>query len=189
MQCPHCDTEFAPNIALQYQYCPCFGKVVRDREPLEIVWKSGLCGFRNRDGALITPIKYDDSYGAFFHGFTVIVLNGKKSLLDELGREVFPFYYDTIQQTKEGLCVVSLDGKYGIVDLRGNEVIPFVYDEAEDEFFEVGTLWMKRDNSWFLVDRLGREIVKDEHYSIDEPEEEEDEDDNFYSKEGPLMPF
>ena len=49
-------------------------------------------------------------------------------------------------------------------------------------------LWMKRDDSWFLVDRLGREIVEDEHYTIDEPEDDE-EDDNFYSNEGPLMPF
>ncbi|MEI6752768.1 MAG: hypothetical protein WCK78_06330 [Paludibacter sp.] len=101
MQCPHCDTEFAPNIELEYQYCPCCGSGVRNREPLEIVWRSGLCGFRNRAGAMVTPLKYNFSFGAFFHGFTVVVLKGKKSLLDELGREVFPFYYDSIQQTRE----------------------------------------------------------------------------------------
>ena len=57
MQCPHCETEFAPNIELEYQHCPCCGKGVLDRAPLEIVWKSGLCGFRNLTGKMVTPFK------------------------------------------------------------------------------------------------------------------------------------
>lgn len=44
MHCSHCDNEFVPNIELEYQPCPCCGKVVRDRDPLEIVWKSGMSG-------------------------------------------------------------------------------------------------------------------------------------------------
>jgi len=129
MQCHSCDTEFAPNIELEYQYCPCCGSGVRDRDPLEIVWKSGLCGFRNRAGAMVTPFKYDNSFYQFHYGFTSIILKGKKSLLDELGHEVFPFYYDNIEYFKEGLCKVSLGAAWGMIDLKGNVVIPIIYQD------------------------------------------------------------
>ena len=127
MQCPHCDTEFAPNKELEYQYCPCCGSFVKDTGPLKLVWKGGLCGFSNRQGVMVTPYKYNDSFGVFFDGFAKVCIKGMYSYIDELGHEVFLFYYHSIQKTENNLFVVSLNGKYGMIDFKGNVIIPLVY--------------------------------------------------------------
>ena len=57
----------------------------------------------------------------------------------------------------EGLIVAMRDGKYGYLDYKGNEVIRFEFDEATS-FELTGVASVKKDNSWFTIDRFGRKL-------------------------------
>ena len=129
---------------------------IPDTATLRPVALNGKCGFVDKDGREVIPLKYDDA-GKFSEGLAWVELNEKYGFVDKDGREVIPLKYDYAGSFSEGLSRVELNKKWGFVDKDGREVIPLKYDDTWD--FSEGLAYVKLNKKQGFVDKDGREVV------------------------------
>lgn len=89
-------------------------------------------------------------------GIFCIWTGEKFGFMDEDGRELAPYIYDSAYPFNEGLACVMKDGKYGFIDKDGNEKIPFIYDKATP--FSEGLAYFEIEDTYGFINQLGEEI-------------------------------
>ena len=116
-------------------------------------------GYIDVTGKTIIPLIYDN--GKKFYKETAIVLLDKKMLLiDKTGKIIKKLKYTIIGWSKEDVTNVGLDDKYGrIYNTTGEEIIPPIYDAMPRFRSADFTTWVKLNNKWGTIDKLGNIIL------------------------------
>ncbi len=154
-----------PKVDRQYDTVGCLEKGIA------YIKRDSKWGFVDKEGNLITPIKYDSlSYIGFANDFIQVELNGKNGFIDRTGKEVIPLKYDWIFGTfidDNDLVVVQRDNKYGFIDKTGKEVIPLKYDFTFGFRNKNKVARVQIDNKWGVIDKNGKEIIPLQYDSIE----------------------
>ncbi len=116
---------------------------------------NGKAGYLDRNGNVVVPLKYDETWLFSEEGLGKVRLNGKEDYIDQNGREITSLKYDRIF-FDEGLLKIELNGKKGYADRNGREVIPLKYDEVS-----IGSkkVLVKLNGKWGFIDKSSREIT------------------------------
>lgn len=92
-----------------------------------LVTMNGLKGLLNSKGEEITPCIYDEIKSVNL--IKPAKLNGKWGYLDENGKKLIDFQYDTVHYYfKDKIAWVMKENKYAFIDIKGNILSPFKYD-------------------------------------------------------------
>lgn len=91
-------------------------------------------GFSNANKEIVITPKYDFVY-LFNHNSAKVKKGGKWGLINQIGEEITPLVYDTINllyiHQKTPVYFVDKDNKKGILDTLGNVILPVIYDEID----------------------------------------------------------
>lgn len=91
--------------------------------------KNGLCGYKDPQGNLIIPYKYDFIGNFSKQGVAVVKKGTKFGMVTNKGGEVLSVKYDAIGTFKNDVAILSLKGKQGLVSSTGR-----LLHEPEYEF-------------------------------------------------------
>jgi hypothetical protein len=117
-------------------------------------------GFIDKNGRKVVPLKYDSVSPSFSECLTSITLNGKKGLVNNLGKIILEPKYESIREFSEGLARIKVNQKYGYIDKTGRVIIePQFYDATN---FEEGlaSVQISENGKWGSIDRTGRIVIK-----------------------------
>lgn len=119
-------------------------------------------GFKDQNGNIITPAKYDKVYANnFSEGMQEVRIgsgkNVKYGFVDSSGKEAIAAQYDDIYLFSEGLAPVKTKGKWGYIDKTGKAVIPFQYAEAFG--FKEGLAQVKLKDVFGYIDKNGKIVI------------------------------
>ncbi|MDR1054658.1 MAG: WG repeat-containing protein [Prevotellaceae bacterium] len=120
-------------------------------------------GFRDTEGKVIIPAKYDDAGGYFSEGLAWVKSDGKYGYVDKTGKEVIPLKYNDAGNFSEGLAWVKSDYKYGYVDKTGKVIIPRKYDGASD--FHEGLAGVYLNGKMGYIDKTGKVVIPIKKYN------------------------
>lgn len=146
----------------------------KDSEPVDFgymnhenpirIEENGKYGFRDEQGLIIVPPKYD-WVSHFYQGITILPvrLGGKQAYLNAAGKEITPFKYDDAREFYDGCAVVftkisAKNSGYGIIDSTGREIVePGTYENIHD--FSNERAVVVKNNKRGFVDTAGREVI------------------------------
>ena len=126
-------------------------------EGLAKVELNGNCGFIDKTGNEVIPLKYDD-VGDFHEGLAEVELNRRRGYINKTGKVVIPLKYDFTWLFWDGLAKVKLNGKCGFVNKQGNEIIPLKYDWVDSAFRE-GLVAVELNRKRGQINTFGKEIT------------------------------
>ncbi len=81
--------------------------------------KNGLCGYKDSQGNLVIPYKYDYIGNFSGQGVAVMKKGNKFGMVTNQGREVLAAKYDAIGSFHDGIAILSLKNKQGLVSSTG----------------------------------------------------------------------
>jgi WG containing repeat/Caspase domain len=137
----------------------------RFNEELAEVCLNNKCGFINKSGDVVIPLKYNaNGTGYFAEGFATVKLNGKYGFIDKTGKIVIPALYDEVTPFHEGLATVKLNDKYGYIDETGKVIIPIKYEYALTS--TEGLLGVMLNDKYGFIDKTGRVVIPFEYDQI-----------------------
>lgn len=116
------------------------------------------------DGQLMTNFVYEDAM-SFSDGLIAVKQNGKWGYINEQGKTVVPFRYDSAWNRRpmwyehsttdaayvpsDGYIAVCKNGKWGYLDTDGNPASDFVFEEARPVY--KGMAWVKQNGLWGVI--------------------------------------
>ena len=121
----------------------------------EIANKDGYVLVNN--GIIVTNQHYEDG-GVYSDGVIPMKLNGKWGYLDQSGKQILPFEFDSIDESNgryaynasNGYIVVKKDNQYAVFDIDGNPVIEYgKFDEIRPVYEDLA--WVKQNGKWGVI--------------------------------------
>ena len=109
------------------------------------------------NGKIITNQQYEAG-GVYSDGVIPMKLNGKWGYLDQNGKQILPFDFDSIDESNgryaynasNGYIVVKKENLYAVFDIDGNPVIDYgKFDEIRPVY--EGMAWVKQDGKWGVI--------------------------------------
>jgi hypothetical protein len=124
-----------------------------------IVYESnGKYGFKDRDSRdIVIPVRYD-FIGPFNYNRAVVMINGKYAYVDQNGKELTRFKYDSAKEFKDGFALVKRDQKWAFINLDCIEITPFKYDKIE--YFVGDNASVELDGKISIINKSGKELTK-----------------------------
>ena len=114
------DRHFNLVLPCEYYIVYCSGFATDELIPVAYDKKQyGIYNAYKRE--FVVPCEYEELGYAYYEGYISAMKNGKLGYLDESGKVVIPFSYDSASDFSEGFAVVERYGKYGYVDRYGND--------------------------------------------------------------------
>ena len=107
------------------------------------------CGYMNKDGKLITELKFASGY-SFADGMAAVQVDGKMGFVNTAGEIAVKPQYSSVGAYSEGLVAVQVGKKYGYIDKQGKTVI-----EPQFEFGQPFTNGLAR----VFVDKANRKYA------------------------------
>ncbi len=141
-----------------------FTNVGSFHEGLATIGYNKKCGYINKSGKIVIPLKYD--YARDFHEDVAgVSLDGKTMFIDKQGKTVFYISPDVdfYNNFSEGLAKVSKLFKdtpdlYGFINKKGEMAIPFKnYERIYD--FHNGLARFQQDGKWGFIDKNGNYAI------------------------------
>lgn len=99
-----------------------YDKIGPFHEGLAKVYRNGLIGFIDRNGDLISPIKWEDA-GDFSEGLACVAdaESGLYGYIDTKGKEIIPFVWSAAHPFRNGKAeVADEDDNWFFIDKNGN---------------------------------------------------------------------
>ena len=90
--------------------------------------------------------------------------DGKWGYVDNTGKVIIPFIYDTADDFREGLAAVRIEYSWGFIDKDGKTVIPFEYDGAWS--FIDGLAPVYKDNLWGFINHNNEIVINFQYRNI-----------------------
>lgn len=118
---------------------------------------NGKCGFKDKNGNIVIPAKYDDLIYGFSEGLAPAAINGKWGFIDINGNFVIAPQYENFHLFHFGQNEVKKNDKWGKIDRRGNVIIPFKYDFIGK--LSDGLSYIVLDDKWGFVDQAGSFVI------------------------------
>ena len=134
------------------------------KNKIQIIKKGELYSFKNLEGELITPFKYNNARG-FSEGLAAVETDGKWGYINETGEEVIPLQYDVARGFNDKLTSVELNKKWGFINKKGEKITPIQYDLAKN--FSEGLARVKKEGKWGLINQEGIEVTPTHYENID----------------------
>ncbi|MES2389141.1 MAG: WG repeat-containing protein [Bacteroidota bacterium] len=135
---------------------------------LALVCKGNSCGYINRRGFDVIPMRYHKSYVRRFSEGLVVLTNGHFwGVFDTNGVQVVPFKYREISNFSNGTATVlsgSFFGGYGVIDKTGKEIIPCEYNDVQHA--PLGTFCVKGTWSWYIINRRNERVKVDKNKTL-----------------------
>jgi len=145
---------------------------------LAFVMLHGKCGYINKEGVEVVPLKYDYEEGSLYNGkhedsstegyienwyknyvLVRVKLNGKYGFVNQKGEEIVPpkyDYADTHFFSPDWVIRVKCGNKYGLLDSNGREIVPCLYDDIEGGSLSDGIPFLaKRNGKYAYIDSKG----------------------------------
>ena len=111
----------------------------------------------------IKKIEGVDEIGKQSEGLLMVKSKGKFGFIDASGAIVVSCIYNDAESFSEGLAVVRNDeGTYGFINMNGKMTLPMIYNRANS--FENGIALVSKNESYLLIDKTGKVIVKTDSY-------------------------
>lgn len=117
----------------------------------------GKFGFKDAEGNIVIPAKYENASDRFTEGLGCVRINGKWGFIDKNDNFVIDAHYDYAYPFAEGLAAVKTNGKWGYIDKNGNFVIDARYDDAH--LFRNGQAEVKINGKWGKIDKSGKVVI------------------------------
>jgi len=116
--------------------------------------------FNLKTEQLITDFIFDDcGYNGFIEGVLPVQKDGKWGYINEDGKMLTDFIYDTSYETQWGnkhmysalnnYSIVRQGDLWGLIDNQGNEILEVKY-EGVSQVNKDGYIWLKSNNKWSL---------------------------------------
>lgn len=149
------DQDGIPVIEIQYQ------GVFEFNEDLYVVVLKDKIGMMDRDGKLVTPIKFKsltqvgEQYRFFVHN-----KKGKIGVVDLHGKKVLNYQYDECKYNAEQDALWVRSGKkYGMINSDGSAIISINYDSIENQFHS-GCVIAKIEGKYGLVNVSNQAVTE-----------------------------
>lgn len=113
-------------------------------------------GFRNTQGRLVVPCRYEMA-GDFHEGLARVTVDGRNGFIDKGGQMMIAPAFNRANNFSCGRAGVEQDGKWGFIDAEGNQVAPFVYDFAAE--FSDSMAFVKTGGKYGYVDCSGTLVL------------------------------
>lgn len=97
------------------------------------VTENEKCGYIDRTGKIVIPLKFEQYCLNFSEGLASVGLNGKRGFIDETGRFVIEPKFDSFPEGSfdDGLAVITMNGTNGYVDKSGKVTLLPEYSSVE----------------------------------------------------------
>lgn len=118
---------------------------------------NGKYGFKDKDGNVVIPAKYDNTYQVFSEGLTAVKTNGKWGFIDKNDNFVIDARYDDAHLFRNGQAEIKINDKWGKIDKSGKVVIPVKYDYIGP--LSDGLSGTKLNGKWGFVDKAGSFVI------------------------------
>ena len=131
------------------------------------VLKDGKWGFIDANCEVVIDMQYD-SVAPMEAGLAVVWNDDKCGIITQTGTVFAPIQYDYIGYSEaQKLIVLFADEGIGFMDKNGKQVTPLIYEAISygcgdlkyPNFFNDGTLAVKKDGKWGFVDENGKVII------------------------------
>lgn len=159
----------------------------RDHDAPTLAYEDGKWGYRDRNGKMIIPPRYNYA-NPFSEGLAVVLALGKYMIIDKTGNIVattkFQIDKDTVrnpsvQDLSEGFAAAGIGSmltkKWGYIDTKGELAIPIQFDEVRPfaEGLAAAAVGGQFDpNRWGYIDKTGKYVIPRSYYSAGEFSEE-----------------
>lgn len=146
---------------------------------LLVVSKGGLKGLIDFNAHEIVPCLYDN-IDTPNNSLCIVVKEGLFGIINIKGDEIVPCEYERIELWyQDGTYKVKKGGLYGILNERAVLITPCIYSEIINctplhSFIKGQGYKAKRDDSYFLIDKWGKEIksISEKRYNEEEKDDE-----------------
>jgi len=142
------------NIVLKAKYDKISGYY--NEHELMLVYYNNKCGFVDKVGKEVIPIKYDKINHGFHDGIISILKDRKWGYINSNNEIMIPFIYDEADGFSEGLARVKKDGKYGFINKNNRIKIPFQLEQAKYSFFRNGRAVFSKDGKFGYLSKKGK---------------------------------
>jgi hypothetical protein len=159
MPCPYCYSSRSPITNNRHHWClDCQRGWIGSYNLME-AHKGNKVAIANGKGELLTGFDYDSwiSTNKTSNNFIHVYQNCKVSLVNQDGKQLFPFLYDQVSFPVEGLIAVRKGLSWGYINTVGKEVIPFQYQYTW--CFSEGLAFVFRNYLAGYIDKSGVEII------------------------------
>lgn len=130
------------------------------REGYALITTFEACGWINKTGRFIIPLKYKNAK-YFTEDLAAVELKGKWGYIDKKSRMIINNEFDDAEQFNEGIAGICKKGLWGYIDKEGKSITPIKYDEVKT--FNNGKGEAKMGNLIITIDKNGKEIGTIEH--------------------------
>ncbi|MFA0961396.1 WG repeat-containing protein [Roseivirga sp. BDSF3-8] len=152
-------------------YCSCHIASVYPEYAL--VRRDDKYGLLDREGTWVLPPSYDSLIvGKDFYlaSSTTATRLTQWHMLDESGKELSEYGYQTMIYSESGLIPVKRRNLWGYIDRKGKEVIPAIYQKVEPYRFDMAVVdymgaqgVIDRDGEWVISPKEGRVDILSEN--------------------------
>ena len=151
-------TDKKGSLITEYIYDGYDEKCISQNSKLLGVKTSGKWGAVDRTGKYIIDALYDNKL-IFEDNYVVIVMNGKKGLLNISGQALLMPVFDDIilNSIKNGVIIIKMNNKYGAYNTYGKKIIDIKYDLIDE--FKEGIGYIEVDSKYGFVDQSGNIII------------------------------
>ncbi|WP_281309589.1 WG repeat-containing protein [Flavobacterium flavigenum] len=162
---------------------------------LALVEKNKKFGFIDKTGKEIIPIIYDDANQSTFDSLVVVSKNKKWAFYNNQGKQKTDFIYDEIVLTsfekdniagntfwKNGLILVKKNNQIAYLNKNLKEIISFGKYNTGERFNQNRIAIVSKNGNYGIIDEFGKERVKLEYDTIENPEESYHESEIFAAK-------
>jgi WG containing repeat len=126
------------------------------------VGESGKCGYIDRTGKIVIPLKFDKAAEKFSNGLAWVSTKSGFGYIDKTGKIVLMLHqsYSSADNFDGGPARVCSQGegesrKCGYIDRTGKVVIPLKFDEAATKFSN-GLAWVVINERLGYIDKTGK---------------------------------
>lgn len=117
----------------------------------------GKFGFKDAEGNIVIPAKYENASERFTEGLGCVRINGKWGFIDKNNHFVIEALYDYACPFAEGLAQIQINGKCGYMDRNGKIVIPAIYEYSYS--FSDGLSRTRINEKWGFIDKTGAVVI------------------------------
>lgn len=123
--------------------------------------ETGLFGYKNAKGEVITPAIYDQVMSYRESDLARVFRNKKFGFVNSSGKEVIGANYADAGIFSDGLAAVKVDGKWGYINPDNKFIVEPTYDFTLK--FTNGLSSVRKNNKWGYINTKGKEVIPMEY--------------------------
>jgi len=128
------------------------GKMVKFKDK-----ESGLFGYKNQNGEIITPATYDQVMSYRESDLARVFKDNKFGFVNSAGKEAIKVQYDDAGIFSDGLAAVKVDGKWGYINTSNEFIVKPKYEFTLKFTNKLSSV--RNNNKWGYINTKGEEVI------------------------------